>query len=274
MASWVWGIAACIPEKSLDCVDVSGIARLKYYYEYSGKAHLSGDTYTLVVDVPDGLRCPGQVLPTRATPTPGTRSRWPARSTPPTTSAASAVRRERSSGPSRCNGSELHTPGGGTKPPSSSSISRADGERGAVLEIRPDDLDAHRQARRGATDGDDGGGKVGQRRQRHPAHHVGVGPAAAVRPNHPVGERLAVVVRDGGHHRHRHQQGVHVARRTPPSARAAARVSRWRTPNRGSAGWRSAPCGPAGRRRRRAVSPPAPPGCRIVRWAMVDSRIG
>lgn len=67
-ASWVWGIAACIPEKSLDCVDVSGIARLKYYYEYSGKAHLSGDTYTMVVDVPDGLRCPmGQVLPSRDT---------------------------------------------------------------------------------------------------------------------------------------------------------------------------------------------------------------
>jgi hypothetical protein len=67
-ASWVWMAAACIPEKSLDCVDISGISRLKYYYEYSGKAHLSGDTYTLVVDVPDGLRCPlGQVLPSRDT---------------------------------------------------------------------------------------------------------------------------------------------------------------------------------------------------------------
>jgi hypothetical protein len=67
-ASWVWYVMACIPEKTLDCVDISGIARLKYYYEYSGKAHLSGDTYTLVVDVPDGLRCPlGQVLPSRDT---------------------------------------------------------------------------------------------------------------------------------------------------------------------------------------------------------------
>jgi hypothetical protein len=66
-ASWVWGVATCIPEKSLDCVDVSGIARLKYYYEWYGKAHLDGDTYTLVVDVPDGLRCPGQVLPSRDT---------------------------------------------------------------------------------------------------------------------------------------------------------------------------------------------------------------
>ncbi|OBA96285.1 hypothetical protein A5662_18065 [Mycobacteriaceae bacterium 1482268.1] len=66
-ASWVWMAAACIPEKSLDCVDISAISRLKYYYEYYGKAHLSGDTYTLVVDVPDGLRCPGQVLPSRDT---------------------------------------------------------------------------------------------------------------------------------------------------------------------------------------------------------------
>ena len=45
----------------------TAISRLKYYYEYGGKAHLSGDTYTLVVDVPDGLRCPGQVLPSRDT---------------------------------------------------------------------------------------------------------------------------------------------------------------------------------------------------------------
>ncbi|WP_371871096.1 hypothetical protein [Mycolicibacterium agri] len=68
LASWAWMVSACIPEKTLDCVDVSAIARRKYYYEYGGKAHLDGDTYTLVVDVPDGLRCPlGQMLPTRDT---------------------------------------------------------------------------------------------------------------------------------------------------------------------------------------------------------------
>lgn len=66
-ASWVWMIAGCIPEKSEDCRDITGIARLKYYYEYQAKAHLSGDRWTLTVDVPDGLRCPGQVLPTRDT---------------------------------------------------------------------------------------------------------------------------------------------------------------------------------------------------------------
>jgi hypothetical protein len=67
MASWVWWISTCIPEKSPDCIDVSAIARRKFYYEYGGKAHLDGDTYTLVVDVPDGLRCLGQNLPTRDT---------------------------------------------------------------------------------------------------------------------------------------------------------------------------------------------------------------
>jgi hypothetical protein len=66
-ASWVWQIALCIPEKTLDCVDISGIARLKFYYEYSGKAHLADGRYTLVVDVPDGLRCPGYNMPTRDT---------------------------------------------------------------------------------------------------------------------------------------------------------------------------------------------------------------
>lgn len=68
LSSWVWFIGSCVPEKSADCLDVSGIARRKYYFEYNGKAHLDGDTYTMTVDVPDGLRCPlGQVLPTRDT---------------------------------------------------------------------------------------------------------------------------------------------------------------------------------------------------------------
>lgn len=62
-ASWVWMVALCIPEKSQDCLEVSAIARLKYYYEYGGRAHLADGRWTLAVDVPDGLRCPGQVLP-------------------------------------------------------------------------------------------------------------------------------------------------------------------------------------------------------------------
>jgi hypothetical protein len=66
-ASWVWMAALCIPEKSLDCIDISGISRLKFYYEYGGKAYLANGRYTLIVDVPDGLRCPGHVMPTRDT---------------------------------------------------------------------------------------------------------------------------------------------------------------------------------------------------------------
>jgi hypothetical protein len=66
-ASWVWFIAACIPEKSDDCIEVSGIARLKYYYEYGGRAHLVNGTYSFTVDVPDGVRCLGYNLPSRDT---------------------------------------------------------------------------------------------------------------------------------------------------------------------------------------------------------------
>jgi hypothetical protein len=66
-ASWVWFIAFCVPEHSPDCIDVNGIVRRAYYANYEGKAHLDGNQYTLTVDVPDGLQCPGQVLPTRDT---------------------------------------------------------------------------------------------------------------------------------------------------------------------------------------------------------------
>lgn len=67
-ASWAWMVYPCNPDKQPDCATVSGIARLKYYYEYTGNASLDQDgNYTMVVDVPDGLRCPGQVLPTRDT---------------------------------------------------------------------------------------------------------------------------------------------------------------------------------------------------------------
>jgi hypothetical protein len=67
-ASWVWFVTPCNPNKQLDCVNVSGIARLKFYYEYSGDAHLDADgNYTLVVDVPDGVRCLGYNLPSRDT---------------------------------------------------------------------------------------------------------------------------------------------------------------------------------------------------------------
>jgi len=67
-ASWAWMVYPCNPDKKPDCATVSGIARLKYYFEYTGNASLDpGGNYTLVVDVPDGLRCPGYNMPTRDT---------------------------------------------------------------------------------------------------------------------------------------------------------------------------------------------------------------
>jgi hypothetical protein len=66
-ASWAWFVTPCNPHKQPDCADVSGISRLKFYYEYDGEAHLNNGEYTLVVDVPDGLQCPGHVMPTRDT---------------------------------------------------------------------------------------------------------------------------------------------------------------------------------------------------------------
>lgn len=66
-SSWVWFIARCVPERSLDCIYVSGIPRRAFYAPYENKAHLVGDTYTLVIDDPTGLQCFGQALPTRDT---------------------------------------------------------------------------------------------------------------------------------------------------------------------------------------------------------------
>jgi hypothetical protein len=66
-ASWFWFIAQCIPEKSAECIDVSGVPRRKFYADYRGKAHLVNGRYTLTVDVPDGLLCNGHRMPTRDT---------------------------------------------------------------------------------------------------------------------------------------------------------------------------------------------------------------
>jgi hypothetical protein len=66
-ASWVWFVSACQPATP-ECLDISGIPRLKFYAYYDGDAHLANGTYTLTVDVNDGLRClPGYSMPTRDT---------------------------------------------------------------------------------------------------------------------------------------------------------------------------------------------------------------
>jgi hypothetical protein len=66
-ATWIWFIASCVPDHSTDCLDVTGFPRRAFYTHWETKAHLDGNQYTAVVDVPDGLQCPGQVLPTRDT---------------------------------------------------------------------------------------------------------------------------------------------------------------------------------------------------------------
>ncbi|KUI01731.1 hypothetical protein [Mycobacterium sp. IS-3022] len=66
-ASWLWFIRPCWPDKQPDCVYVSARPRLKFYAYYEGQALAVNGRYTMTVDVPDGLRCPGQVLPTRET---------------------------------------------------------------------------------------------------------------------------------------------------------------------------------------------------------------
>lgn len=66
-ASWLWYVSFCIPEKSADCAKVSGRPRLKFYEYYENKAYLKDGRWTLEVDVPDGLRCPGYNLPTHET---------------------------------------------------------------------------------------------------------------------------------------------------------------------------------------------------------------
>ncbi|MCV7283369.1 hypothetical protein H7J88_27405 [Mycolicibacterium flavescens] len=66
-ASWVWFVTNCFPDKQPDCVYVSARPRLKFYAYYEGAAQLVDGRYTMTVDVPDGLRCPGYNLPTRET---------------------------------------------------------------------------------------------------------------------------------------------------------------------------------------------------------------
>jgi hypothetical protein len=65
-ASWFWFITPCQPATP-DCLHISATPRLKFYAYYDGIAHLADGRYTLTVDVPDGLQCPGHVMPTHET---------------------------------------------------------------------------------------------------------------------------------------------------------------------------------------------------------------
>lgn len=69
--TWIWSISSCNPPAGVEqCANVSAnptpIAKA---YQWYGQAHQTDGTYTLTVDVPDGLRCGnvyyGPVIPTR-----------------------------------------------------------------------------------------------------------------------------------------------------------------------------------------------------------------
>jgi hypothetical protein len=69
-ASWVWFVSGCqrpVGETDPNCIDISAIPRLKFYAYYDGDAYLVNGRYTLTVDVPDGVRCPGHNMPSRDT---------------------------------------------------------------------------------------------------------------------------------------------------------------------------------------------------------------
>src|SRR5262245_53420393 len=55
-ASWFWAVYPCQPATP-DCLFISAAPRLKFYNYYQGNASLVNGTYTLNVEVSDGLQC-------------------------------------------------------------------------------------------------------------------------------------------------------------------------------------------------------------------------
>lgn len=64
---WFWSVGTCQP-KTDECIVVAGQGNPgRDSVPFQTDAHLVDGRYTMNVDVPDGLRCPGAVLPTRDT---------------------------------------------------------------------------------------------------------------------------------------------------------------------------------------------------------------
>lgn len=60
--AWTWSVSYCGP----DCMAVVGTPRpLRMGVEFLANAYLTGSTYTLVNDAPDGVICWGYTLPAR-----------------------------------------------------------------------------------------------------------------------------------------------------------------------------------------------------------------
>ena len=66
--SWLWEVRPCQFPLSADCVHVNGTPRPNgQATPYNGDAHLAGGRYTLVIDIPDGVRCLVYFLPSHDT---------------------------------------------------------------------------------------------------------------------------------------------------------------------------------------------------------------
>ena len=69
--TWIWTIASCNPPDGVtECAVVSAIPQpIAKAYEWYGQAQRVNGSYTMTVDVPDGLRCGdvyyGPIIPTR-----------------------------------------------------------------------------------------------------------------------------------------------------------------------------------------------------------------
>lgn len=71
-ASWVWAVYPCenydqYDTPTDDCALVRAVPRPKFGAYYGGEAHLVDGRWSYTADVPDGLRCPGHVMPTKDT---------------------------------------------------------------------------------------------------------------------------------------------------------------------------------------------------------------
>ncbi|MCV7359575.1 hypothetical protein [Mycolicibacterium fluoranthenivorans] len=72
-AAWIWAAYPCDPGNPgvagtpINCVRISAMPSPQRGAYYGGVANLANGQYSYTTDVPDGLRCFGQVLPTRDT---------------------------------------------------------------------------------------------------------------------------------------------------------------------------------------------------------------
>jgi hypothetical protein len=65
--SWIWAVRLC-RDPSPDCVHVQAIPRPNgQAAPWNGDAHLANGRYTMVIDVPDGVRCTVYFLPSHDT---------------------------------------------------------------------------------------------------------------------------------------------------------------------------------------------------------------